>query len=93
MRYVELGLWAIIEHVRDVVNVDATAGDVGGDEHVDTPLLEILNALVRAVCDLLPWMASASMSSFPSCPASLLAPCLVRVKTMARRMPSCGRVG
>ena len=34
-----------IEHVRDVVNVDATAGDVGGDEHVHTPLLEILQRL------------------------------------------------
>ena len=45
--HVDLGLIGqiVIEHVRNVVNVDATAGDVGGDEHVDTPLLEILQRL------------------------------------------------
>ena len=45
--HVDLGLIGqiVVEHVRNVVNVNATAGDVGGDEHVDTPLLEILQRL------------------------------------------------
>lgn len=34
-----------VEHVGDVVDVDASAGDVGGDEHVHTPLFEILQGL------------------------------------------------
>ena len=39
---VDLGLVGqiVVEHVRDVVHVDPTAGDVGGDEHVNVPSLE-----------------------------------------------------
>lgn len=35
----------VVEHVRNVVDVDASAGDVCGDEHVHTALLEILQGL------------------------------------------------
>ena len=41
---------------------------------------------MRWGCDLLPWIAAVAMPSCHSCSASLLAPCLVRVKTSAWSM-------
>ena len=56
--------------------------------HFTRPALKSERACCRAVWDLLPWMAAAVMPALLRSPATLLAPCLVRVKTRAFFTPS-----
>src|SRR5947209_14478155 len=44
------------------------------------PARKFSSALWRAVCDLLPWIASAPIWRLARSSATLLAPCLVRLK-------------
>ena len=52
------------------------------------PLLKSAKACCRAVWLLLPWMAAAEMPALVRSPATLLAPCLVRVNTRAFFTPA-----
>ena len=52
------------------------------------PLLKSARACCRAVWLLLPWMAAAEIPALTRSPATLLAPCLVRVNTRAFFTPS-----
>jgi hypothetical protein len=45
--------------VRQLVDVDAARGDVGGHQHLQVAVLKSASALVRALWLLLPWMAMA----------------------------------
>ena len=50
----------VVYHVADAVDIDATGGNVGGNERAQLAVAEgCEHALALIFCDLLPWIASA----------------------------------
>ena len=56
------------DHVGDAVDVDTTGGDVGRHRDADIAVAEILERLLSAFWDLLPWMASVRTPARSSTP-------------------------
>lgn len=70
-----------VDHMGQLVDVDAAGGDVGGHQHPHLAALELRQGPGAGPWLLLPWIAAAPRPSFSRRSASRLAPCLVRENT------------
>ena len=78
-----IGRGVEVHDARQVVDVDAPGGHVGGDQRVARPLVNAARARSRCAWVRSPWMATALTPAAPSWRATRSAPRLVRQKTTA----------
>ena len=72
----------VVDHQRQLRDVEPARGDVGGDQHPHLArLLNASSAFCRCAWLLLPWIAAACRPAFSSCSARRLQPCLVLPNT------------
>ena len=78
----------------DAVDIDAARGDIGRDQHPGRPLGNRRARARAAPCDLLPWIASASMPAVSGCARRLIGAVLGAGEDQsARRSPVAQHVG
>jgi hypothetical protein len=90
---VALGLvgQVVVDDVGHLVDVDAARRDVGGDQHAGRAVGEGRQRALSGALGLVAVDRRRVVPARSSCSATRLAPCLVRVKTMARVTPASFR--
>ena len=73
----------VVQHVADAVHVEAARGDVGGDQHVDAAVLQLLHGLLALLLlDVAVERGRGDARARAACSASSSVPILVRANTI-----------